>query len=157
MNYRFYNFIDHLLENGFEKIGHGSFRDAYARGNVVIKVPSCEDGLIDNMVEARGWRTYKKRRTQMGLFVAPCRLLPNGCLMMMRVQIIEDDDPILPGWADLVDNRQVGLYKRRCVAYDFALDLIERHEWEKEWNVRSDFFYSNEWKKRDRPSLKLTG
>ncbi len=142
----FVEFINHLTACGFVEIDSGCFRVAFMRGKVVVKVPLSEDGLIDNMVEARGWRTYKSKRTRNHLHLAPCRLLPNGCLMMVKVDADVDFDR-LPAWADRVDGQQVGYYKGRLVAFDYALDLTERFKWEKEWETKSDLFHSEQWEK----------
>lgn len=136
-------FSAYLDLSGFEVIGSGSFRIAWMRDNVVIKVPLVADGVMDNRIEAKAWRVYRDRPTQTGICVPPSRLLKNDCLMMAYVE--EDFHQVLPEWAERIDCRQVGLYKGRIVAYDFALDLPERAKWEKEWGVYSHFFYSDEW------------
>lgn len=143
------DFIDHLIECGFEEIDSGSFRTAFVRGNIVIKVPQSDEGLIDNMVEARGWKTYRHRATRNRIRLAPCRLLPNGCLMMVKVEPCSEG----PAWIKCVDGEQVGTYKGRVVAYDYALDLVERFKWEEEWKVQSELFQSDEWETR-RPHIR---
>jgi hypothetical protein len=145
------DFINHLYDVGFEEIDSGSYRTAFMRGNVVIKVPLSEEGLIDNWVEAKGWKTYRHRATRNRIRLAPCRLLPNGCLMMVKVDVSWCDS--FPPWTELVEGGQVGTYKGRVVAYDYALDLVERFRWEKEWKVQSEFFHSEEWEQR-RPHIR---
>lgn len=146
------DFINYLLDIGFEEIDSGSFRMALGRGKVVIKVPTSDEGLIDNMVEARGWKVYKSRATRHHhIRLAPCRLLTNGCLMMMKVDSV-DHSKTLPLWVSRVEGEQVGLYKGRVVAYDYALDLVERFGWEKEWRTCSQLFHSDEWESR-RPHI----
>jgi hypothetical protein len=144
------SFVEDLKKAGFKYLSEGSFRTAYQRGEVVIKVPVTSDGILDNMVEAKAWKTYGKQPTSMGVHLAPCRLLPNGCLMMVFVRKWNLLNK--PGWAHLVDGQQVGTYKGRAVAYDYALDLTERFMWEKEWKKFSTFFNSEEWAKR-RPHI----
>jgi hypothetical protein len=131
-------FVEHLTDNGFTYLGQGSFRQVYGRGNIVIKVPMNDDGAIDNMVEARAWKEARSKKTRLGLYVAPCRLLINDSLMMVKV--VEADYDSLPAWCTVIDQRQAGYYKNRVVAFDFALDTLERLMWEKEWGVRSNFF-----------------
>lgn len=143
------DFINHLYDVGFEEIDSGSFRTAFVRGNVVIKVPMSDEGLIDNMVEARGWKTYKHKATRNRIRLAPCRLLPNGALMMVKVEPTSEG----PEWIKVVDGEQVGLYKGRVVAYDYALDLVERFRWEREWKTQSELFHSDEWEQR-RPHIR---
>jgi hypothetical protein len=140
-DYVYRDFINRLEEKGFEYLSHGSFRRVWERGNIVVKVPDNHDGLIDNRVEAHAWRIYRNRPSKMGIVVAPCRLLPNGCLMMVKVEDGFGSVPV-PDWSDMIDHDQVGVYKGRAVAYDAALDLHERLEWEKEWGVESIFFHS---------------
>lgn len=135
-------FTNHLEDIGFDYIGEGSFRSVYARGKVVIKVPINTDGLNDNRVEHLAYRRLFSKPSQDGIRCAPCRLLPNGCLMMVRMEPI---DIVYPTWAKKVDGRQVGAYKGTVVAYDYALDLVERFEWEKQFKERSQFFHSESW------------
>lgn len=136
--------VDKLQAAGFEFVGEGMFRAVYMRKGIVVKVPHNKDGYIDNRTEAHAWRIYRDKATSLGIFLAPCRLLSNGCLMMVTVdtgdkRAYED----LPDWALKVDCSQVGIYKERLVAYDYALELVERAEWEKEWGTTSRFFHCN--------------
>ena len=65
---------------------------------------------------------YKNNKTPRGLYLAPCRLLHNRCLLMVYVEI-DVYDRKMPKWVRFVDNEQVGIYKDRYVAYDYALDV----------------------------------
>jgi hypothetical protein len=134
------SFEKHLLKLKFELIDSGCFREAYLRDEIVIKVPTCTDGIIDNIMEAWAYKKYKNNPTNLGIFLAPCRLLPNNTLMMRTVNI--DDEEPLPKWAKEVDTYQVGIYNGRYVAYDYALDLTERAKWEDKLGMRSEFFNS---------------
>lgn len=138
-------FIRTIEAAGFQYLSSGSFRMGYQREDKIIKVPRYSDGLIDNMVEARAWRKYRNRPTSEGLHLAPCRLLPNGCLMMVCVRRTGLYDR--PAWCDKIDGAQVGIYLGRYVAFDYALEIPERFEWEKEWNKRSVFFNSPCWER----------
>jgi hypothetical protein len=136
-------FRSYLIERGFEKVGWGSFRATYQRGKIVIKVPRNSDGMVDNMVEARAWHKYKNSPTKDGVFLAPCRLLENGCLMMVAVDVQffnHSDDAGAPDWMKQIEGWQIGLYRGKMVAYDFALDIDERVAWEEEWGLRSEYF-----------------
>lgn len=149
---RFDSFIEHLLAKGFRYLSQGGFRRTYIRDSIVIKVPHVNDGLVDNRVEAAAWRKYKSQPTDLGIHLAPCRLLPNGCLMMVTVEswnwVVEK-----PAWASKIDSGQVGHYKDRTVAFDFALDVTERYQWEKDWNDFSVFF-QEDWVINRKPHLK---
>jgi hypothetical protein len=98
--------------------------------------------VIDNRVEAAAWRKYKSQPTDLGIHLAPCRLLTNGCLMMVTIEKLNAWDH--PLWAKKIDGQQVGSYKGKTVAYDYALDVTERHIWEEEWKVMSEYF-RDEW------------
>jgi hypothetical protein len=98
------------------------------------------DAEIDNKMEARAYKKYRNGPTDTGIYLAPCRLLSNGCLMMMSVEKINYYDQDRPSWADMIDSRQVGKYKDRVVAYDYALDLTERRQWEEDMGEESIFF-----------------
>lgn len=135
-------FTNHLKDKGFELIGEGSFRRVYARGKVVVKVPYNTDGLNDNRIEHKAFHTLFSKPSRDGIQCAPCRLLPNGCLMMVRMENRYVD---YPKWASRVDGKQVGIYKGRVVAYDYALDLTERFEWESQFKLQSEFFNSESW------------
>ncbi len=136
-------FVEWLKGQGFSYVSQGSFRQVFQREDKVIKVPLYSDGLVDNMVEARAYKKYHNGPTSEGLYLAPCRLLRNGCLMMVYVKRFGIFSR--PEWADRIDGSQVGTYLGRVVAYDYALELPERFEWEREWNKRSRFFNSSEW------------
>jgi hypothetical protein len=132
----------HLLSRGFNNVGAGSFRSCFARGKIVIKVPENYDGIVDNKVEAAAYRKYKNGPTSLGIMMAPCRLLSNGCLMMAYVHPCKmnpyDDHP---QWVKKVEGWQCGYYKGKIVAYDFALSIEERFDWEKEWGTHSEYFH----------------
>ena len=140
-------FMNHIEKKGFSAAHSGSFRRVYERKNVVIKVPRNQDGVEDNMSEALGWHKYRSNPTQYGIYLAPCRLLPNKCLMMVKVDIyMRGDDK--PDWSKDIDSGQVGLYRGRVVAYDFGLELTERRDWEKEWQVTESFYNTSHFGKR---------
>jgi hypothetical protein len=143
---KFDAFEDQIKAAGFAYIGQGSFRMTFARKNIVIKIPHNKDGITDNRVEAAAWKKYKKKPTSRKLRLAPCRLLPNGCLMMVKVKI-NGNTTAEPKWLSKVfcDGKQAGLHKRRYVLYDYACDIPERHQWEKEWGVESEFFTHRCW------------
>ncbi len=137
--YDFYkDFSNHLENIGYHNRSIGSFRRAYIRHNNVIKVPHNLDGIIDNIMEAKAWGKYHNNPTSLGIYLAPCRLLPNYCLSMVKVAIWEGCSK---DWADQIDGRQVGKYKDRVVAFDYALDLEERYDWEQNNLIKSDFFF----------------
>jgi hypothetical protein len=140
---RYYNFVQHIQSKGFTYVSSGSFRQVYQREDKVIKIPRYHDGLIDNMVEARAYKKYRNSPTPEGLVLTPCRLLHNGCLMMMFVK--RWDLYNRPKWSKKIDGGQVGLYKGKYVAFDYALEMYERFEWEREWNQYSVFFNSRDW------------
>ncbi len=147
------SFIDKMTAAGFEELDCGSFRLTFERKGVVIKVPMYSDGIIDNMVEHTAYHTYFNRPLSNGMLLAPCRLLPNGCLMMRKIDWDNyEGDSTDPHWGRLVDGGQYGPYKGRMVAYDYALDLTERFEWEKKWKRTSHFFNSKNWRRR-RPHI----
>ena len=142
-------FRDDLQTKGFRFLGSGSFRAALIRRGIVIKVPINHDGLLDNIMEARAYRQYKSRPTHTGIQLAPCRLLPNGCLMMVyvepewrsgtREEYYGDD----ADWVCQIDSEQVGMHAGRLVAYDYAIDLFERIEWEKELGLKTSWFQTS--------------
>jgi hypothetical protein len=147
----FQQFTAYLESLGFEYLNQGGFRKVYQRKGVVIKVPHVGDGIMDNRVEAAVWRKYKNAPTDLGVFLCPCRLLPNGCLMMRSIDFWDFKDN-KPDWARQVDSQQVGLYRGKAVAYDYALDNTERAYLEEQWGQESVFFQA-EWLDR-RPYLR---
>lgn len=50
-----------------------------------------------------------------------------------------------PDWSEKIDGAQVGIYKGKYVAFDYALEIVERLQWEREWGKRSIFFNSRDW------------
>lgn len=149
IGYKFADFEKHLISKGYIFRQAGSFRRTFVKdtpckkGKCVIKVPYFSDGIIDNMVEAKAYKTYFNNPTSDGIHLAPCRLLPNGCLMMVEVDLYVNH---FPEWSTLIDSDQVGTYKERIVAYDYALDIPERVQWEKDWDLQSEFFNSIDFK-----------
>lgn len=141
---RYDDFRQHLIKAGFVKLDAGSFRVSYKRGKIVVKVPRNGDGVLDNRIEARAWRKYKSKPSKRGIQYAPCRLLPNGCLMMVAVETYVDttsrEAPEYPVWGMRVEGEQVGLYRGKWIAYDYAWDVTERFKWEEEWKVKSGHF-----------------
>lgn len=141
------NFRNELKNKGFCFLGRGSFRSVFDRKNVVIKVPNNLDGLLDNIMEARAYRQYKNRPTRTVIQLAACRLLPNGCLMMVLVDRGFRDSGIdiksHREWIEQIDSEQVGVRAGRLVAYDYAIDLFERIEWEKELGLKTSWFQTS--------------
>lgn len=136
-------FVEGIRSSGFRRLNHGCFRTAFRRKNFVIKVPRNVDGVVDNMIEARAYKHFGNNPTSLGIYLAPCKLLTNNCLLMPFVAHLGSEDP-LPEWAHLVDGSQVGMLHGRIVAYDYALDLKERYVWEKESILKSEHF-QNDW------------
>ncbi len=140
-------FRQYIAEKGFSFIEAGSFRSTYIRKGAVIKVPRNKDGEVDNKVEAAAWRKYKNQPTDQGIYLAPCRLLSNGCLLMMTVDLSQDYEKdengcsVFPEWIYDIEGYQVGMYHSKLVAYDYALDIPERIKWEKEWGTKSEYFH----------------
>jgi hypothetical protein len=144
VNYR--EFVTHLQSIDFKYEGSGAFRSAYRRGKVVVKVPLNGDGICDNRTEAAAWHKYKSRPTSKGYRLAPCRMLNNGCLMMVVVDrdvtygVLHKED-----WTYKIEGGQVGLYRGQIVAFDFALNIPERSDWEEQSGLKSEWFYRNGW------------
>ena len=117
-----YDFVLQLLNRGFKYLDHGAFRHTFVRGRVVIKVPRGNLGITDNRTEALAYRKWKSHPTEKGLILAPCRLLPNDCLMMVTVDL-EHEWNGAPPWVYRIEGAQAGLYKGHWVAYDYAYDV----------------------------------
>ena len=122
------DYIFHLEGRGFEHIGSGAFRHVYRRrfdkgraGNVVIKVPANRHGFEDNVTEAWAYHTYRKQADSNAYVYAPCRLLPNACLMMVYVAH-PNYIYSLPDWCRYIDGYQCGWFKGRAVAFDSGAD-----------------------------------
>lgn len=135
-------FTDRLSELKFTKLEYGDFRSVWVRGNIVIKIPLSMDGAIDNLMEAKAWKKYRNRKAKLGIYLAPCRILPNCALMMVKVKT-KFSRKKTPSWAQMIDNEQIGIYKKRFVCYDYALDIPDRLTWEKEWNITDTFFQTS--------------
>jgi hypothetical protein len=116
-------YAEKLEQRSFKWEGSGAFRHTYVRGNVVIKVPKNDHGVSDNRTEAYAYRKFKANETERGLYLAPCRLLSNDCLMMVRVQIDDETFKYAPQWVSYIEGSQAGVYKGRWVAYDYAYDV----------------------------------
>lgn len=133
--------MESLRAKGLTAIGRGSYRVVYARATnskTVIKVPRNLDGEYDNIIEARAWRELRSTPSHYGIRLAPCRLLPDKSLMMVRVEKAPYE--VLPAWAKKIDGAQVGYYRGKLVAYDYASDLAERFDWEEELGFQGKDF-----------------
>lgn len=133
-------FEKHLQSKGWKFIMCGRHRSCYVRGNVVIKIPHFMEPVLYTGIDAnrKEYILYRKFRShhdpRNGARYAPCRLLPNGSLMMRAVKDCFDDSRYeddqkswtLPGWCyDLKDGPQVGTDKNGIVmAYDYAEEVI---------------------------------
>lgn len=118
----YYDFAQQLLTRGFEYLDSGAFRHTFMRGGVVIKVPRNDHGITDNQVEADAYRKWKHSPTDRGIYLAPCRLMPNGCLMMVTVDL-DYKWKDAPEWIHYIEGGQAGRYKGGYVAYDYAYDV----------------------------------
>jgi len=125
------DFQDYIESKGFKFIGQGLFRRAYQRGKVVIKVPRSICGFEDCVMEAYAYFTFRKNPDYRNYVYAPCRLLTNGCLMMVYVDEVESSH--LPKWTGYIDGQQCGLYNNRIVAYDSACDITDYRRQAIEW------------------------
>jgi hypothetical protein len=110
-----------LPKQGFKQIGWGSSRYGFQRGNIVVKVPHNQGGYYDNIMEAYAYHLYRKKPDSQGRVFAPCRLLPNGCLMMVFVDRKLRTE--MPEWTHIIDGAQCGVFKDRIVVYDSAYNL----------------------------------
>ena len=127
-------FLGKYLESrGWKYLGCGSFRNAYRRKNTVIKVPRNWEGFEDNVTEAYAYRKYRNSPDSDGLIFCPCRLLPNGCLMMPFVDNKGGYCNDLPDWAKSLDGWQAGYYKGRVVGYDTGYNIKHENKEAFEW------------------------
>ena len=78
-------------------------------------------GLVDNIAEAYAYNKYRKSPDVNGIVYAPCRLLRNGCLMMVYVEYSHEPD--MPKWIGYIDGCQCGRFNGRAVVYDSGTDL----------------------------------
>ena len=124
--YRSYLQIKNSLSKDWKYVGYGRHRKVYKRNGVVLKVPYTPGGAKANQDEYLLYRKVKSKR------FAPCRLLKNGCLMMLAVNPIDECDPVqaehIPKWAwDLEDGPQIGFRKSKILIYDYA-DEIDNYD-----------------------------
>jgi len=133
-------FSQYIQSKGFEYINFGAFRLVYARKNVVIKVPRSMDGMIDNYIEAKAYRKYRDNKTNIGMLLMPCRLLPNGCLMMPKIACGNVPYDFEAPYKSLTDGWQHAFYKGKVRVYDFAIDISERLSWENEAGISNSWF-----------------
>lgn len=123
-SYRLYNvsfkIAAHLECNQWRYLGSGRHRKVYKRGGVVLKIPLNLGGAEANIMERL---LYISRREEK--IFAPCRLLSNGCLMMVALTntcSCCDYDKNHPSWVrELSDGPQIGFDRSgRLMAYDYA-------------------------------------
>lgn len=115
-----FEIAEQLTSNNWKYIGSGRHRKVYKKGDVVLKIPVNLDGVEANVMERK---LYLSRRKE-GIF-APCRLLSNGCLMMVALSNTLDCcdyDKNYPSWVqELNDGPQIGIDRNgRLLAYDYA-------------------------------------
>jgi len=127
--FEFYRSIENdFINRGFKYLAQGYSRTGYGRNNIVIKIPHNKLGIEDNIIEAKAYSKYKNGPTNLGYYLAPCRLIKHNCLIMHRVKILSRHDKRFPKWGTKIDNHQVGisLVSNKIVCYDYALDMEEK-------------------------------
>lgn len=127
------SFEQYLLAHGFRYIDSGCFRNVFQRGKVVIKIPQSYCGFEDNIGEAYAYNRYRKEADARGNYYAPCRLLSNGCLMMVYVERASWDPGNRPEWVDNIDSFQCGYFHDRVVCYDSGCDIGHLWSAAKRW------------------------
>jgi hypothetical protein len=113
-----------LLGQGYNLLGAGASRKAFHKTSAgsVIKVPYNSVGLDDNVIEAYCYKKYRSDPDpELGIIFAPCRLISNGCLLMVFVDRAPRES--LPDWANEIDGSQAGYFKDKIVAYDSSYDM----------------------------------
>jgi hypothetical protein len=107
-----------------DSLGTGRHRRTIYIGNgFVRKFPTCESGERANEHERRMYVESWDTDDYFHQKLAPCRLLKDGSLIMRHVRCdfaLDFDWDSLPGWTHDIDCQQVGYYKGRIVAYDYA-------------------------------------
>ncbi len=87
--------------------------------SIVLKVPKNVYGVIDNLHEARLFKTENDTH------LARCKIkLINGLpvLIMQKLTLVSNETHTFPDWAQCVESKQVGLDKYgRWKAYDYGL------------------------------------
>lgn len=145
----FVNIRETFQKLGFQHLDAGSFRSTWVRGHkskYVFKVPHGHDGYGDNFFESLAWAERDNLsavsdmgvvpRVKIGHRVARCSMLPNGVLVMERLdrarswyqdihQIGKRDPSIIEDQAQYIlpdiDNCQGGFdSNNRFKLYDFA-------------------------------------
>ena len=132
--------IDAIVERG-TFLGAGRHRRVYTNvsafpycilgSDYVIKVPwngwhhdnrsGLDWGISDNYREHTLSLRYGDKPDENGIVYAYARILPNGWLVMERVDPTWIPREDRPAWADYVDCAQVGRNKKGLiVAYDYA-------------------------------------
>lgn len=114
--------IDHYLAKGWS-VSYGRHRAGLIHPNkkYVLKIPLNDNGIFDNVKEAR---YFRRSKTDNNYFpMAACRViyadkeLGIPLLLMEYVSQLEDKD--IPSWANFIDSQQVGRNKKGdVVAYD---------------------------------------
>ena len=116
-----------LKASGWKYIGPGRHREVWHRGNYVIKIPLCMNGLSDNFHERSVW---SKHRDHGYIKYASCRMVGNFLLLMEYARFVGPDSDETgyftysksPEWGYSIDCGQIGYNKRgRIVAYDYGL------------------------------------
>lgn len=118
----YFKLLSYFTDRYGPKIGAGRHRVGFARGNVVVKVPKNDQGMIDNI---REYNMYQRSLKD-----------PKGYHPMARNKLLYVDDvPILyiekldvsdrlenyPPWAEEIDSLQVGRDKKgKWKAFDYA-------------------------------------
>lgn len=101
---------------GIKWIGCGRHRATFRHGTIVVKVPICSNGLIDNWHEAK---LFKRHGRKGEIPYARCRMIKNGMLAMEYVEPCYFHSKT---WASFVDCGQTGFtLNGHAVAYDFGI------------------------------------
>ena len=111
-----------------EFLGSGRNRAVYVYNKkYVIKIPLNHNGIVDNQHESFISNIFGRGKSDDGALYARCKLLPNDCLLMERVNPIDYDQikylsKEIKYWSSFIDCGQIGFtMDGRVVAYDYGI------------------------------------
>lgn len=121
-NVNYYKILKYFTYRYGKPVGAGRHRVGFKKGNVIVKVPKNDMGMIDNEKEYRLYRQGQKKPKKY-LPMAKNKILYIQGVPILYIEKLDISDRLekYPRWAEQIDSLQVGKDKKgKWKAFDYA-------------------------------------
>lgn len=124
-NVNYFKLLQYFNDRYGKPVGAGRHRVGFSKGNVVVKVPKNDMGMMDNEREYRMYReSIQKPKRHRPL--ARNKLIMIDDIPVLYIEKLDIEPNVYkhgpqPTWADEIDSQQVGVDRKgKWKAYDYA-------------------------------------